>query len=67
MNRAARRRSLGAKFKVTQDAKRLERRALTMTPAQARKLLAEWAARPGRTQADVDALNREVADGCAQG
>jgi hypothetical protein len=57
MNRADRRAQLRGKFKVVQEAKRIEQRALRMTPAQARELLARWAAKQGRTQAEVDAMN----------
>lgn len=34
--------------------------ALTISPAEARKLLAKWAAQPGRTQAEIDRLNADI-------
>lgn len=34
-------------------------KAMQMTPEQARQKLAEWAAKKGRTQAEVDAMNRQ--------
>jgi hypothetical protein len=61
MNRASRRRVLGHEFKASQEAKRLERRALTLTQAQARELLARWASQPGRTQEQIDEINRKLA------
>lgn len=36
--------------------------ALQMSPDGARRALAEWADRPGRSQAEVDALNGRIAD-----
>lgn len=64
MNREQRRRAVrqaGGNWRREMAAKRAadasDRVALQMSPEQARKLLAEWAARPGRSQADVDALN----------
>lgn len=36
---------------------RLLREAPKMSQAEAREALARWAAQPGRTQAEVDALN----------
>ena len=68
MNRADRRRlarDLGLKPDAVRAAKRAERvaqkleaRVLRMKPAEARRLLAEWAARKDSAQADVDLLNR---------
>lgn len=47
-----------------EGAKRAEENiALRMTPEEAREALAKWAARPGRTQAEVDALNAAAARG----
>lgn len=57
MNRAGRRRTLGSEFKAAQRAKRLEKRAHGMTPAEAREALGKWAAMTGRSQDEVDALN----------
>lgn len=57
MNRAARRRAQRGQFKAVQAAKRLEKRAHGMTPAEARQALGEWAALTGRSQDEVDALN----------
>ena len=34
--------------------------ALSLSPEEARRRLAEWAARPGRTQAEIDELNASV-------
>lgn len=34
-----------------------ERVALRMSPEEARATLARWAAQPGRSQAEIDALN----------
>lgn len=39
-------------------AQKLEAKVLKMTPAEARRLLAEWAAQKGRSGADVDLLNK---------
>ena len=33
---------------------------------ESRRALAEWAARPGRTQAEVDAMNARVGDAAAR-
>lgn len=64
MNRKDRRRSAkanGMDFAATQraarDMDRLETACLKLSPTAARKLLAEWAAQPGRSKEEVDALN----------
>lgn len=69
-NRHARRRAVknsGRNWHREQGAKRAadrsDRTALQTSPEEARRLLAEWAAKPGRTQSDVDALNGRAADG----
>lgn len=40
--------------------------ALHMSPADAREMLAKWAAIPGRSQVEVDALNRSAGASTAQ-
>lgn len=64
MNRTQRRRVIkqaGGNWRREQAAKRAadasDRAALQLSPADARRILGQWAARPGRTQAEVDALN----------
>lgn len=64
-NRNARRRRVkqsGGDWQREQRAKRhadeMETTALRMSPEEARRMLAEWAARTEHTQAEVDALNR---------
>lgn len=51
----------GGNWAREQAAKRsadaMDTAALQMSPAEARRALAEWAARPGHSQAEVDALN----------
>lgn len=68
-NRHARRRAVkqgGGNWRRERAAKRAADAsdwvALLMPPLDARRILAEWAGRPGRTQADVDALNRMGTD-----
>lgn len=65
MNRRERRahvKRAGGDWRREQRAKRhadeMETTALRMSPEDARRMLAEWAARPGHTQADVDHLNQ---------
>jgi len=48
---------------ASRTAARVERAVLTMRPDEARKILAEWAAETGRSQADVDAMNARASDG----
>jgi hypothetical protein len=64
MNRQQRRghvKRAGGDWRREQAAKRhadaMDTAALQMSPEQARRALAEWAARPGHSQAEVDALN----------
>lgn len=67
MNRADRRRvarqtgistaDLRLARRAERVAVKLEAKVLRMQPAEARRLLAEWAAKGGATQADVDLLN----------
>lgn len=60
MNRADRRhaaKSKGIPWSDVQAARSAEDAALRMTPVQARETLARWAAQPGRSQAEVDAMN----------
>lgn len=73
-NRASRRKAVkeaGGDWRQLQASKRLreeyaeraaamEAAALRMSPEEARAMLARWAARPGRTQGEVDALNRRA-------
>lgn len=66
MNRHQRRGAVkvaGGAWRREMDAKRnaarLEAVALRTSPEEARRLLAQWAAMPGRSQAEVDALNRK--------
>ena len=53
--------SAGLDWRANQEASRraaqMEAAALAMTPQAARRKLAEWAARPGRSQAEVNAMN----------
>ncbi len=65
MNRAQRRgdvKRAGGNWPREQEAKRhagvMDGIALRMSPQEARRMLAEWAARPGRSQAEVDRLNQ---------
>ena len=68
MNRAGRRDHVkrGGDWRREQAAKRaadaMDTAALQMSPADARRALAEWADRPGHSQAEVDALNGRAAD-----
>ncbi len=67
MNRADRRRiarqaglhpeQIKAAKRVDRVATKLEARVLRMPPAEARRLLAEWASRTDHKQADIDLLN----------
>jgi len=64
MNRSDRRRAareagidFAAQQRAERDTARLEAACLKLSPATARKILAEWAAKPGRSQAEVDAMN----------
>jgi hypothetical protein len=60
MSRADRRREAklaGVPWRDIRAAEKAEGVALRMDPAQARAALARWAAEPGRTQAEIDALN----------
>lgn len=64
MNRAQRRghiKRAGGDWRREQAAKRSadasDRVALQMSPEDARRALAAWAAQPGRSQAEVDAMN----------
>lgn len=66
-NRASRRKAVkaaGGDWPREQAAKRhadvMDTTALRMFPDEARRALAEWAARPGHSQAEVDALNGRV-------
>lgn len=70
MNRQQRRarvKSAGGNWPREQAAKRSadasDTAALQISPADARRALAQWAARPGHSQAEVDALNGRVGDG----
>lgn len=75
MNRKDRRRI--AKVQTGESLGELKRRAeltdeaqataLTISPEKARELLGKFAAQPGRTQADVDALNKALVDAKRQG
>lgn len=63
-NRSARRhhvKQAGGSWRREQRAKRhadeMDTTALRTSPEDARRMLAAWAAIPGRTQAEVDALN----------
>jgi len=46
-----------ANQRASRTAARVEAACLAMPASEARRLLAEWAAQPGRSQADVDAMN----------
>ena len=52
-----------ANQRASRTASRVEARILTMPASEARRLLAEWAATPGRSQAEVDAMNARAGDG----
>ena len=54
-----------ANQRASRQASRVERAVLAMPASEARKILAEWAALPGRSQADVDAMNARAGDGTA--
>lgn len=54
--------SLGQFRRARAENERLKQEALTITPEEARRRLAQWAAQPGRTQAEIDALNLTPAD-----
>jgi hypothetical protein len=45
------------KLRARMIREKAEREADALGAAECRRLLAEWAAQPGRTQAEVDALN----------
>jgi hypothetical protein len=69
MNRADRRRAAKeagldwrANQRASRAASRVEAACLAMPASEARRILAEWAAVPGRTQAEVDAMNARGAD-----
>lgn len=51
-----------ANQRASRTAARVERAVLGMRPDEARKILAEWAAQTGRSQADVDAMNAGARD-----
>jgi hypothetical protein len=53
----------GQPWSDVQTAARAEKVALRMSPVEAREQLARWAAQPGRSQADVDALNAGISNG----
>jgi hypothetical protein len=59
--RRARAKEAGIDWRAAQQAKRhadrIESGVLRMSPAKARELLAMWAAIPGRSQEEVDAMN----------
>ena len=57
MNRHERRRIAAKAGKPMGRMSEVERAALDLTPEEARAMLARWAAEPGRSQADVDAMN----------
>lgn len=60
MSRADRRReakAAGVPWRDIRAAEKAEGVALRMLPSEAREALARWAAQPGRSQAEVDALN----------
>lgn len=70
MNRHQRRghvKRAGGDWHREQRAKRhadeMDTTALRMSPEEARRALAAWAAVPGRTQAEVDAMNGRGIDG----
>ena len=68
-DRRARAKAAGLDWRANQvasrTAARVERAVLAMRPDEARKILAEWAAETGRSQADVDAMNARAGDGPA--
>lgn len=57
MNRAERRRIASKAGKPMGQLSDAERAALALTPEEARAMLARWAAQPGRSRVEVDALN----------
>lgn len=64
MNRQKRRREAkqgGIPWRDMRAAEKAAAVALRMSPVQAREALARWAAQPGRSQAEVDALNAKGA------
>jgi hypothetical protein len=65
--RRARAKEAGIDWRVAQQAKRhadrVESGVLRMDPANARELLAMWAAIPGRSQDEVDKLNSGAVSG----
>lgn len=70
MNRADRRRAAKARsipWCDVQTARSAEDVALRLTPEEARAALARWAAQPGRSQADVDAMNAGGVDAIQNG
>lgn len=74
MSRAERRgrvKRAGGDWRREQAAKRQadasDRMALQMSPTDARRALAAWAAQPGRSQAEVDALNRGAGASIGEG
>ena len=69
-NRASRRKAVkraGGDWRREQRAKRhadeMDTTALRMSPDEARRTLAAWAARPCHTQAEVDVLNGRADNG----
>lgn len=68
-DRRARAKAAGLDWRANQRASRAKSRVeaavLAMRPDEARKILAEWAAETGRSQADVDAMNARAGDGQA--
>lgn len=66
--RAAKQAGLGwrANQVASRTAARVEAAVLAMQPDEARKILAEWAAQTGRSQAEVDAMNAGADDGQAR-
>lgn len=48
--------------RTKRHADEMDTTALRMSPEEARRVLAEWAARPGHSQAEVDTLNGRAAD-----
>jgi hypothetical protein len=49
-----------ANQRASRAASRVEALVLSMPASEARRILAEWAAAPGRSQAEVDELNARV-------
>lgn len=65
-NRADRRREAKrarVSWRDIRAAEKAEGVALRMSPVEAREALARWAAQPGRSQAEVDALNAKGGSG----